>query len=136
MAADLNRAQQQKEQAEKSLDRHCAQLQQKGAASHSEVAAAEQRLAVGNCHARKRAAATDGRYSTTDRSKVQAQLNDARASVAAAQNSYRNANIRSPLAGTVYSIPVTAYDFVHGRPDPDGCRRPQSHPGSGLLRRA
>jgi HlyD family secretion protein len=43
---------------------------------------------------------------------VQAQLNDARAAVAAAESSYAGANIRSPLSGTVYSIPVSQYDFV------------------------
>jgi HlyD family secretion protein len=57
------------------------------------------------------------RYSSTDRSKVQAQLGDAQAAVAAAQNSYANANIRTPLSGSVYSIPVSQYDFVSARED-------------------
>jgi HlyD family secretion protein len=52
------------------------------------------------------------RYSTTDRSRAQAQLADARASLAAAQAAYANDNIRAPFAGTVYSIPVSNYDFV------------------------
>lgn len=113
MAADLSRAQQQKQQAETSLAA-LRQLQQKGAASISEVAAAEQRLASANATLQNVQKRQTDRYSETDRSKVQAQLNDARASVAAAQNTFANANIRSPIAGTVYAIPVTAYDYVQG----------------------
>lgn len=111
LAGDLNRAQMQKDQAEKDLAA-LKQLQQKGAASTGEVASAEQRLqAASTTLANVQRRQTD-RYSSTDRNKVQAQLNDARAAVAAAQNSYANANIRTPLAGTVYSIPVSQYDFV------------------------
>jgi len=111
MAGDLSRAQQQQQQAEKSLAA-LRLLQQKGAASASEIAAAEQRLQMANSTLQGVQQRQTQRYSATDRSKVQAQLNDARASVTAAQNTYGNANIRSPLAGTVYSVPVTAYDFV------------------------
>ncbi len=113
LAADLNRAQQQKQQAETSLT-SLRQLQQKGAASLGEVAAAEQRLATANASLENVQRRQTDRYSQTDRSKVQAQLNDARASVAAAKNTYGNANIRSPLNGTVYSIPVAPYDYVQG----------------------
>jgi HlyD family secretion protein len=111
IASDLNRAQQQKQQAETALAA-LHQLEQKGAASASEVAAAQQRLQSANATLLAIQQRQTDRYSATDRSKVQAQLSDARASVAAAQNSVGNANIRSPLNGTVYSIPVTAYDFV------------------------
>ena len=47
------------------------------------------------------------RYSAPDRARAEAQLADARAAVAAAQKGYAGVNIRSPLAGTVYSIPVS-----------------------------
>jgi HlyD family secretion protein len=116
LAADLNRAQMQKQQAEKDLAA-LRQLQQKGAASAGEVASAEQRLAAANATLSNVQQRQMDRYSTADRSKVQAQVNDARASVAAAQNSYANANIRSPLFGTVYSIPVSTYDFVSAGED-------------------
>jgi HlyD family secretion protein len=52
------------------------------------------------------------RYSATDRNRSEAQLADAKATLAAAQSSYANDNIRSKVAGTVYSIPVSPYDFV------------------------
>lgn len=111
MAADLSRARQQREQAEKDLAA-LQQLQQKGAASASEVASAEQRLRSATATLHNLQQRQTDRYSTTDRSKVEAQVKDARASVAAAENAYENANIRSPLTGTVYSIPVNAYDYV------------------------
>jgi HlyD family secretion protein len=112
MEADLARAQQQEDQAQKSLAA-LQQLQQKGAASASEVAAAQQRLQTATTTLKNLQQRQTDRYSATDRSKVQAQVNDARAAVAAAQSTYSNANIRTPISGTVYSIPVTDYDFVN-----------------------
>lgn len=112
VAADMSHAQQQKEQAEHTLASLRA-LEQRGAASSSEVASAEQQLQSANTTLKNIQQRQTNRYSSTDKSKVQAQVNDARASVAAAQSTYGNANIRTPIAGTVYSIPVTAYDFVN-----------------------
>jgi HlyD family secretion protein len=111
LEADLNRAQLQKDQAEKDLAA-LKQLQQKGAASSGEVASAEQRLQAATTTLANVQLRQKDRYSSTDKSKVQAQLNDAHAAVAAAESSYAGANIRSPLSGTVYSIPVSTYDFV------------------------
>ena len=112
MEADLARAQQQEDQAQKSLAA-LQQLQQKGAASASEVTAAEQRLQTATTTLKSVQQRQTDRYSATDKSKVQAQVNDARAAVAAAQSTYGNANIRTPIAGTVYAIPVADYDFVN-----------------------
>jgi len=110
--ADLTRAEQQKDQAQKSLAA-LQQLQQKGAASASEVTAAEQRLQAATTTLRNLQQRQTNRYSATDKSKVQAQVNDARAAVSAAQSIYSNANIRTPIDGTVYAIPVNDYDFVN-----------------------
>jgi HlyD family secretion protein len=55
---------------------------------------------------------TTQRYSSTDKARIEAQVADARAALAAAQSSYASFNIRTPIAGTVYSIPVSTYDFV------------------------
>ncbi len=52
------------------------------------------------------------RYSPADKARVEAQVADARAALEAAQSSYASYNIRTPQAGTVYSIPVSNYDFV------------------------
>jgi HlyD family secretion protein len=110
-SGDLSRAQQQQQQASKDLAALKA-LQKKGAASASEVDSAEQRLLTAESSVKGFEARSTQRYSTTDRSRAQAQLADARASLAAAQAAYANDNIRAPFAGTVYSIPVSNYDFV------------------------
>lgn len=111
LAGDLSRAQQQKQQAEKDLAA-LQQLQQKGAASAGEVAGAQQRLDAANITLTNLQQRQTQRYSALDKSRIQAQLNDARTAVAAAESSYAGVNIRSPLSGTVYSIPVSQYDFV------------------------
>jgi HlyD family secretion protein len=111
LAGDLARSQLQQQQAANDLAA-LKQLQQKGAASPSEVAAAEQRLQSANSTVKSLQTRSTDRYSATDRSRSEAQLADAKATVAAAQNSYANDNIRSKVAGTVYSIPVSPYDFV------------------------
>jgi HlyD family secretion protein len=116
LAGDLGRAQLQKQQAEKDVAA-LKQLQQKGAASAGEIAAAEERLQAANTTLSNVQQRQTERYSAADKSKVQAQVNDARAAVAAAQNSYANANIRTPLSGSVYSIPVSQYDFVQAGDD-------------------
>ena len=110
-SGDLSRAQQQQQQASKDLAALQA-LQQKGAASASEVASAEQRLLTAESSVNGVQTRRTQRYSATDRSRVQAQLADARATLAAAQAAYANDNIRAPFAGTDSSIPVSNYDFV------------------------
>jgi HlyD family secretion protein len=112
LSADIERAQRQQEQATRDLAA-LRSLQQKGAASGSEVTAAEQRMQSATATLNNLKQRQTDRYSSTDKSKIQAQVKDARASVAAAENGYNNANIRSPLDGTVYSIPVSTYDFVN-----------------------
>jgi len=89
-------------------------LQKRGSASKSEVAAAEQRLhsanfALENAQGR---ASGNKRYGALDRANAQARISDARAAIQSAQKAIADANIRSPYAGTVYSIPVSKYDFV------------------------
>jgi HlyD family secretion protein len=114
--SDLNRAQMQQQQAVKDLAA-LKQLQQKGAASASEVIAAEQRLQSANASLDVLKTRTTQRYGASDLARAQAQVEEAKAAVAAAQNSYAAVNIRSPVAGTVYSIPVSTYDFVQAGED-------------------
>jgi HlyD family secretion protein len=111
LTADLSRAEMRQKQAQTDLAA-LRQLQQKGAASPSEVASAEQRLqeatsALDNIQQRG-----TQRYSSGDQARAQAQLIEAQASLSAARSGYASANIRAPLSGTVYSIPVSTYDFV------------------------
>jgi HlyD family secretion protein len=109
--ADQTRAQQQQQQATQDLAA-LQQLEQKGAASASEVAAADQRLQAANNALHNVQMRSTGRYSPADKARVEAQVADARAALVAAQNTYNSFNIRTPKAGTVYSIPVSTYDFV------------------------
>jgi HlyD family secretion protein len=111
LTGDLSRAQLQQQQATKDLAA-LKQLEQKGAASASEVAAAEQRLQTLNSSVQSYQSRATQRYSPADKARIQAQVEDARAALAAAQSSYASFNIRTPKTGTVYSIPVSAYDFV------------------------
>lgn len=111
MANDLSRARLQQEQATKDLATLEA-LQQKGAASPSEVAAARARLDSANDTLSGLQKRSSDRYSSSDRSRAAAQVAEAKAAMASARNGYADANIRAPFAGTVYSIPVNEYDFV------------------------
>jgi HlyD family secretion protein len=111
LEADLSRAELRKKQAESDLAA-LRQLQQKGAASAAEVTSAEQRLQEATSALQNMQQRATHRYSAGDHARAQAQLGDAQAGVAAARSSYAASNIRSPLSGTVYSIPISAYDFV------------------------
>ena len=111
LQADISRAEMRKKQAESDLTA-LRQLQQKGAASPAEVASAEERLQEATSALENTQHRGTQRYSPGDHTRAQAQVADAQAAVAAAHSSYAAANIRSPLSGTVYSIPVSTYDFV------------------------
>jgi HlyD family secretion protein len=111
MAADLNRAQTQQKQAADSLE-SLRTLQQKGAASPAEVASAQQRLLSATSTLQSLQQRGTQRYSSGDNDRAQAQVADAQAALKAAQASYEEANKRSPISGTVYSVPVSEYDFV------------------------
>jgi HlyD family secretion protein len=111
LTGDLARAQQQQLQATRDLSA-LKQLELKGAASASEVVAAEQRLQAANTSVLSFQMRNTQRYSAADKARVEAQVADARAALAAAQSGYAGFNIRTPKAGTVYSIPVEPYDFV------------------------
>lgn len=94
-------------------------LEKKGSASVSEVATAQQRLRSADLALENATGHASGtsRYSTLDRNNAQARISDARAGVLSAQKAISDANIRSPYNGTVYSIPVSQYDFVQAGED-------------------
>lgn len=110
-AGDLERAKQQKLQATSELSA-LRQLQAKGAASAAEVAAAEQRLQTADSTLSSLIARSQHRYGSSDLERARQQVINAQAEQSAAQRSYEAANIRSPISGTVYSVPVAVYDYV------------------------
>jgi HlyD family secretion protein len=111
MAGDIDRAQIQQKQAASDVE-SLRQLQQKGAASAAEVAAAEQRLLTANSTLQSLQQRSTQRYSSGDRDRAQAQIADAQAALDSARAGYDQTNIRTPISGTVYSLPVSEYDFV------------------------
>jgi HlyD family secretion protein len=92
-------------------------LQQQGAASPSEIAAAQVRLQADDNSIHSIEQHSDQRYGQADQARAQAEVADARAAVAAAQSGYASADIRSPIAGTVYYLPVSQYDYVSAGDD-------------------
>jgi len=110
-AADLNRNKLQRQQDAASLTA-LQQLQKQGAASAGEVAAAQHRVEVDDSNLQSIQQHSTQRYGQADQARAQAELADARAAVAAAEGGYASADIRSPIAGTVYYLPVAQYDYV------------------------
>ena len=111
LSGDLQRATLQVTQARNDVAALQA-LQVKGAASANEVAAAQARLASAQSSLDTLQQRSTSRYAPTDRQRVQAQLADSHANLAAAQRTLSNSLVRAPFAGTVYSLPVRQYDFV------------------------
>jgi HlyD family secretion protein len=110
-SADLTRAQGEQKNAASSLET-IRQLQARGSASEAEVLAAEQRLKDADAALQAVKRRTTDRYSPTDIKSWDARVSADKASLSAEQVSYNNANIKTPISGTVYLIPVLRYDFV------------------------
>jgi HlyD family secretion protein len=110
-ASDLSRAKLQRDEDTAALAA-LEQLQQKGAASPAEIAAARARVQLDDSTLHGIEQHSTARYGEADRARAQAQLADARAAVAAAKSSYANTDIRTPISGTVYYLPVAEYDYV------------------------
>jgi HlyD family secretion protein len=110
-AGDIARAKLDRDQARRDLDA-LTRLQATGAASASEVAAAQQRLdsAEASLHASDQSA--NSRYSAAEVARARAALADAEANVAAAQEVEARTSIHAPIAGTVYSVDAGRTEFV------------------------
>jgi HlyD family secretion protein len=109
--ADLTSAQLQVQQAQSTLatDR---KLQAQGAASPNEVALAQQQLTTAQDRVAQIQKRIHDRYGNVDLSAQRAQVAQARANLSAAQSGYAGVDVRAPFNGTVYSLPVSRYDFV------------------------
>ena len=92
-------------------------LQKRGSASASEVAAAQQRLDAANLTLSGANAHTSTHYTTNDRAAAEARIHDAEVAIQAAQAGLQDADVHSPIKGTVYYIPVSLFDFVHAGDD-------------------
>jgi HlyD family secretion protein len=115
-AGDLSRAKLQLQKDQASLA-SIEKLQQQGAASPAEIASLQEQVALDKSNLNTIDQHSNQRYDQADRARAQAQLADARAAVAAAQSSFDNTDIRTPIAGTVYWLPVSQYDYVKAGDD-------------------
>ncbi len=110
-AGEIARDRLDRDQARRDLDA-LLKLQAAGAASASEVAAAQQRLdtAEASLHASEQSA--HSRYSPAEVARAQAALADAEANLAAARQVVAQTSIHAPVAGTVYSLDAEPTDFA------------------------
>ena len=88
-------------------------LQQQGAASQQEVTAAHDRRNRAETDLRLLEQKGTGRFSKLDRERAQADLHNAEAAVAAAQDLIESSNVQAPFAGTVYSLPIRQGAYVN-----------------------
>ncbi|MFP5236096.1 MAG: efflux RND transporter periplasmic adaptor subunit [Acidobacteriota bacterium] len=110
-SVDLEKATTEQQQAAASLAT-LQRLEKRGDVSPAEVEAAQERLAIANASLKALQQKIHHRYSPSDIASWKARVAADKASVAAEQISYGNANITSPISGTVYILPVEPWDFV------------------------
>lgn len=111
LQGEMSNAQLQRGQAIRDLEA-LKKLQTTGAASASEVGAAQQRLDAANASLKNLQQRKTSSYGADDLSHAKASLADAQAGYAAARQAVNEANIRAPFAGTVYRIPVSVTEYV------------------------
>jgi HlyD family secretion protein len=109
--ADRRKAVEEQQKAAAALST-LKELRQRGSVSDAEVAAGEQRLQAACENLQALEERDKKRYTPGDLQALKVKLAAAKASMAAEKVSYDNAYITSPINGTVFSIPVSRYDFV------------------------
>jgi HlyD family secretion protein len=88
-------------------------LQKTGAASPSEVQAAQVRLDQAQAQARLQEQRQTKRFSSEEVARTEARMGEAQAAYLAAQDLLKNSNVRAPRRGLVYSLPVRPGVFVN-----------------------
>ena len=111
LEGDLSRTKADRDQAQNQLDT-LKKLSAQGAASAAEVASAQQHLDQANSSLHVLEQRRQSPYAAPDLDHAKAALVDAQASYAAAQKTLSEVTVRAPFAGTVYSQPVNATEFV------------------------
>jgi HlyD family secretion protein len=115
-ASDLNKARLLRQQDAANLSAR-QKLQLQGAASPAEVAEAQHRLQLDDENIAAIQQHSTRRYSTADTAHADAAVIAAHAAVTAAQGNFATVDIRSKIAGTVYYLPVSQYDYVKAAED-------------------
>ena len=109
--ADVARSRMERNQAEQNL-KALKQLQTTGAASPSEVAAAQQRLDAANANLETAESSAQQRFGSADVARARAALADAQANLAAAREVEAQTQVRAPIAGTVYNLNAAPTEYV------------------------
>jgi len=110
--SELSKAQTGRDQAQRNLDA-LKKLQQSGAASSGEVIAAQNELARYDSYVKLLQQKLKDRYSKPEVAKVEAQQDQAKAAYAAAQDILSRLNVRAPVDGVVYWLPVKQGVYVN-----------------------
>ncbi len=110
-ASEVARARIDRDQARRDLDA-LTNLKSAGAASASEVAAAQQRLDTAEASLRASEQSVSSRYSPAEVERAKAALADAEANLGAARQVVAQTAVRAPVAGTVYRVDAGATEFV------------------------
>ena len=87
-------------------------LEKQGAASPAEVQAAQQRLQGATSALELNQLHKKDNYSSLDLQHAQAGVEEARAAYSGAEDTLQQTNVHAPFAGTVFSLPVHATQFV------------------------
>lgn len=111
LSGELSRATIDRDQAQRDLAA-LKQLQATGAASASEVAAAQGRLDADNAALANLQERKTSSFSTGDLAQAKDALAQAQAGYVAAQQVMDESNVRAPFNGTVYLIPVSRTEYV------------------------
>ena len=111
LQGNLKKAEIERDQAQQDLAA-LQKLEATGAASPSEVSAAQERLAADSSAVQALKQQQTSGYGAPDIAHAKAALDDAQAGYAAAQQSLQQAVVHAPFAGTVYSLPVAPSDYV------------------------
>lgn len=111
MAAELSKAKLDHDQANRDLVT-LKKLQATGAASPSEVAAAEDRLTAADSVYHSADTRSRERYSKAEIDRAKAAVDEARTNLVAAQRVLEQTSYHAPIAGTVYSVDTSKTQFA------------------------
>ena len=111
MAAELSKAKLDGNQARRDLDA-LQKLQANGAASTSEVAAAQDRFSAAESNLHSVEERSHNRYSKNEIERAKAALDEAQTNLLAARRVLEQTSYRAPVAGTVYSIEVSKTQYA------------------------
>jgi HlyD family secretion protein len=110
-AADIARSKLERDQAQHDLDA-LLELKQTGAASESEVSAAQERLNTATASLNASEQSATNRFAPVEVERARAALADAQANLAAARQLQAQTAIHAPVAGTIYSLDVQPTEFA------------------------